>query len=84
MSTWVCVSALFVSQTYSIFNSSSHHLEGLFLFMVQVPIGDYIIPLGEADIMRRGGDITVVGWGSQLRVLENVGAGEAHVVHVFC
>jgi 2-oxoisovalerate dehydrogenase E1 component beta subunit len=37
----------------------------------EVPIGDYMIPLGEADIMRRGGDITVVGWGSQLRVLEN-------------
>jgi pyruvate/2-oxoglutarate/acetoin dehydrogenase E1 component len=42
-----------------------------------------MIPLGEADIMRRGGDITVVGWGSQLRVLENVGVGEAHVFYVF-
>jgi 2-oxoisovalerate dehydrogenase E1 component beta subunit len=37
----------------------------------EVPIGDYELALGEADIMRRGDDITVVGWGAQLRVLEN-------------
>jgi len=36
-----------------------------------VPVGDYMIPLGEADIMRRGDNITIVGWGAQLRVLEN-------------
>ena len=36
-----------------------------------VPIGDYTLPLGKAEIMRKGSDITIVGWGAQLRVLEN-------------
>jgi 2-oxoisovalerate dehydrogenase E1 component beta subunit len=36
----------------------------------QVPSGDYELPLGEAEIMRPGSDVTVVGWGAQLRVLE--------------
>jgi 2-oxoisovalerate dehydrogenase E1 component beta subunit len=35
-----------------------------------VPTGDYMIPIGEAAIMREGSDVTVVGWGGQLRVLE--------------
>eukprot|EP00736_Rhodelphis_marinus_P006655 Rmarinus@m.11850 len=35
-----------------------------------VPIGDYEIPLGRAEIMREGKDITVVGYGAQLKVLE--------------
>ena len=37
----------------------------------EVPVEDYEIPLGVADIMRQGSDITVVGWGAQMRVLEN-------------
>lgn len=36
----------------------------------EVPEEDYEIPLGKADIMREGTDVTVVGWGGQLRVLE--------------
>jgi 2-oxoisovalerate dehydrogenase E1 component beta subunit len=35
-----------------------------------VPVGDYEIPLQRADIMRHGHDVTVVGWGGQLRRLE--------------
>jgi 2-oxoisovalerate dehydrogenase E1 component beta subunit len=35
-----------------------------------VPVGDYEIELGKADVMRVGSDVTVVGWGGQLRVLE--------------
>jgi 2-oxoisovalerate dehydrogenase E1 component beta subunit len=38
-----------------------------------VPEGDYTLPLGKAEVMRRGTDVTVVGWGGQLRVLEKVG-----------
>jgi len=34
-----------------------------------VPTGDYTIPLGEADIVKSGSDITVVGWGAQVHVL---------------
>lgn len=35
-----------------------------------VPTDDYEIPLGRAEILRKGNDVTVVGWGGQLRVLE--------------
>ncbi len=38
----------------------------------QVPEEDYTIPLGQAEVMRPGTDVTVVGWGGQLRVLEKV------------
>jgi len=37
----------------------------------EVPVGDYELPLGQAEVMREGSDVTVVGWGGQLRVLEN-------------
>ena len=36
----------------------------------EVPSGDYELPLGQAEIMRHGSDVTVVGWGGQLRKLE--------------
>lgn len=36
----------------------------------EVPVGDYEIPLGQAEILRTGSDVTVVGWGGHLRVLE--------------
>jgi len=35
-----------------------------------VPDADYEIPLGKAEVMRSGTDITLVGWGGQLRVLD--------------
>ncbi|TPX32919.1 hypothetical protein SmJEL517_g04102 [Synchytrium microbalum] len=37
----------------------------------QVPVGDYVLPLGKAEVLQDGKDITLVGWGSQLYVLEN-------------
>lgn len=36
-----------------------------------VPAGDFEIPLGRADVVRRGGDCSVVGWGGQMRVLQS-------------
>lgn len=36
----------------------------------EVPVGDFTIPLGKADIMREGKHVTLVGWGAQLRILE--------------
>lgn len=36
-----------------------------------VPVGDYVLPLGEAEILQEGKDVTVVGYGSQIYVLEN-------------
>ena len=38
--------------------------------MEDVPDDDYEIALGEAEIMRKGSDVTLIGWGGQLRVLE--------------
>lgn len=36
----------------------------------EVPVEDYEVELGKAEIMREGSDITVVGWGGHLTVLE--------------
>lgn len=36
----------------------------------EVPVGDYEIPLGAARVARPGTDITLVGWGQQVLVLE--------------
>ena len=33
------------------------------------------IPSGQAEVLRQGSDVTVVGWGGQLRVLEKVYEG---------
>ncbi|KAF0852874.1 mitochondrial branched-chain amino acid degradation 2-oxoisovalerate dehydrogenase beta subunit [Andalucia godoyi] len=35
----------------------------------QVPTGYYTIPLGKAQVVKTGSDVTVVGWGSQMHVL---------------
>jgi 2-oxoisovalerate dehydrogenase E1 component beta subunit len=35
-----------------------------------VPIGDWTLPLEQAEITRQGTDITLIGWGSQMRVIE--------------
>jgi len=43
--------------------------------LLQVPEDDYTIPLGQAEVLRQGSDVTVVGWGGQLRVLEKVYEG---------
>jgi len=36
----------------------------------QVPEGDYELPLGQAEVVREGKDITLLGWGSQIGRLE--------------
>lgn len=35
-----------------------------------VPEGDYIVELGKADVMRSGSDVTVIGYGAQMKILE--------------
>lgn len=35
-----------------------------------VPEGEYIIPIGKADVMRKGTDVTLVGFGKILKVVE--------------
>ncbi len=34
-----------------------------------VPEGDFVLPLGKAEVVRPGSDITLVGWGAQVNVL---------------
>lgn len=36
-----------------------------------VPVGEYEIPLGQAEIVRPGEDVTVVGYGAQMRILND-------------
>merc|ERR1711931_529803 len=38
----------------------------------QVPTKDYECPLGKADVLVEGGDVTLIGWGTQVHVLREV------------
>ena len=40
------------------------------MFGVQVPVKDYMLPLGEAEVLKEGTDVTVLGWGAQMEVIE--------------
>ncbi|MBY5985291.1 alpha-ketoacid dehydrogenase subunit beta [Halomonas sp. DP5Y7-2] len=35
-----------------------------------VPEGDYQLPIGEAEVIKEGADVTVLGWGAQMEVIE--------------
>ena len=41
-------------------------------FPSQVPTKDYMLPIGKADIMQEGSDVTLIGWGTQVHVLKEV------------
>jgi 2-oxoisovalerate dehydrogenase E1 component beta subunit len=49
----------------------------------EVPEGDYEIELGKANIVQSGGDITLVGYGSQLLVLKKA-VEEASKLGISC
>ncbi|CAN6171043.1 unnamed protein product [Urochloa humidicola] len=40
------------------------------LAVEEVPEEDYMLPLSEAEVIRKGSDITLIGWGAQLAVLK--------------
>ncbi|KAG6507963.1 hypothetical protein ZIOFF_033318 [Zingiber officinale] len=40
------------------------------LSVEEVPEDDYMLPLSEAEVIRQGSDITLIGWGAQLSILE--------------
>ncbi|GFQ07265.1 2-oxoisovalerate dehydrogenase subunit beta 1 mitochondrial [Phtheirospermum japonicum] len=40
------------------------------LAVEQVPDEDYMLPLSEAEVIREGSDITLVGWGAQLSIMQ--------------
>ena len=54
--------------------------QALYSMKGPVPEGDYIVPLGVADIKREGGDITLVAWGPLvhdcLKAAEELKAGK--------
>ncbi|XP_071454190.1 2-oxoisovalerate dehydrogenase subunit beta, mitochondrial [Hetaerina americana] len=39
-----------------------------------VPVKDYTLPLGKADVLRKGNHVTLIGWGTQVHVLLEVAA----------
>lgn len=41
--------------------------------MEDVPVGEYTLPLGQAAVVKEGSDITLVGWGAQVRTTGGVG-----------
>ncbi|KAJ8968109.1 hypothetical protein NQ314_002464 [Rhamnusium bicolor] len=38
----------------------------------EVPIEDYQLPIGRADVLISGNDVTLIGWGTQVHVLREV------------
>ncbi|WP_192022695.1 alpha-ketoacid dehydrogenase subunit beta [Shewanella sp. WPAGA9] len=36
----------------------------------EVPAGDFVIELGKAEVVKVGSDITLLGWGAQMEILE--------------
>ncbi|KAG5861944.1 2-oxoisovalerate dehydrogenase subunit beta [Gonioctena quinquepunctata] len=38
----------------------------------EVPVEDYQLPIGRADVLIEGSDVTLVGWGTQVHVLKEV------------
>ena len=51
--------------------------------MTQVPLGDYTIPLGVGCLVRKGTDVTLVGWGGQMLVLAKA-AESAEKIGISC
>ncbi|MEZ9595476.1 alpha-ketoacid dehydrogenase subunit beta [Shewanella sp. 10N.261.52.F9] len=37
----------------------------------EVPEGNHVIELGKAEVIKQGSDITLLGWGAQMEILEN-------------
>lgn len=35
-----------------------------------VPTQDFTLPLGKAEVLKQGKDLTIIGWGSQLYTIE--------------
>lgn len=42
--------------------------------MEEVPVDDFQLPLGKADVLVTGSDLTMIGWGTQVHVLKEVAA----------
>ncbi|MBI5328591.1 MAG: alpha-ketoacid dehydrogenase subunit beta [Deltaproteobacteria bacterium] len=55
------------------------------LIKEEVPEAEYAIPLGKANVVQEGTDVTVLAWGSMLhRVLESIEGFDAEVIDLMC
>ncbi|CAH1798190.1 unnamed protein product, partial [Owenia fusiformis] len=50
----------------------------------QVPTGDYMLPLSKAEVLVEGSDLTLVGWGTQVHVLREVGKMAEEKLNISC
>ncbi|XP_061398351.1 2-oxoisovalerate dehydrogenase subunit beta, mitochondrial [Musca vetustissima] len=50
----------------------------------EVPVGSYVSEIGKADILRKGSDITLIGWGTQVHVLLEVAEMAKKDLNVDC
>ena len=47
-----------------------------------VPTGDYELELHVADVVKEGTDITLIGWGAQMRVIADVIINSVTMAHM--
>lgn len=50
----------------------------------EVPEGDYMIPLGQAEVVQEGTDVTLVSWGAQVHVLQKAAAAAQEKAGISC
>ncbi|KAK9884902.1 hypothetical protein WA026_009141 [Henosepilachna vigintioctopunctata] len=50
----------------------------------EVPIDDYELPIGKADVIRKGEAVTLIGWGTQVHVLMEVAELAKEKFNVSC
>merc|ERR1712002_1082228 len=50
----------------------------------QVPTKDYMLPLGKADVMHEGSDVTLIAWGTQVHVMREVAQMAQEKLGVSC
>lgn len=54
------------------------------LAVEQVPVQDYMIPLSQAEVLRPGSNVTLIGWGTQVHVLREVAEMAEEQLGVTC
>ena len=50
----------------------------------EVPTGDYMLPLGKAEVLKEGKDVTLIGWGTMVHVLREVAEMAQNELGVSC
>ena len=48
----------------------------------EVPVGDFELPLGKADVISHGDDVTLIAWGTQVHVMSKYFIG-MHLIFEF-